>query len=217
MKFVKQWLRKGKSNDRLCVPYHDARIDQQRFQTIYDRYRDSDPYPGFSKYLNRSEWIAVAIAHFRLAGLEKLENASVLDIGTGAGYFPFVCQNLGHDALGLDIPGHSFYCDMVDLLGIRRREYRIQAFEKLPDFGRRFDRVTAFAICFNNHATESLWGVSEWDFFLNDLVAHQLASEGMITLKFNPEPNGAPISPELLEYLLSRGSEVDGPNVRISP
>ena len=117
----------------------------------------------------------------------------------------------------VDVPGHDFYTEMVQLLGVNRQELFVQANQPLPDFGRRFDAITAFAICFNNHATENLWGTEEWDFFLKDLRKNQLTEHGRVFMKFNPEPNGEFFSEDLRQLFLSYGAEINYSTVSVPP
>lgn len=189
MSFLRKLLRRRPPRQN-TADYYRGRIDRKRFRDIHDKYVDADPHPGFSKYLEFDRWIQTAQSHYDLLQIDPERRISILDIGTGAGYFPFVCQQHGHFVLTLDVPGHDFYTDMTGLLGLNRRELFVKAKQSLPDFGQRFDLVTAFAICFNNHATEDLWDVDEWKFFISDLMTNVLTDDGRLFMKFNPEPCG---------------------------
>ena len=68
-----------------------------------------------------------------------------------------------------------------------------RGFEKLPDFNQRFDVVTAFAVCFNNHDQPDLWGPREWLSFLQDLATNQLTTGGRFMMKLNQEPDKLPL------------------------
>ena len=61
----------------------------------------------------------------------------------------------------------SMFREITRLLGVRRVVQQIEAFRPLPSFGQKFDVITAFMICFNNHKMPGLWGVPEWEFFLD--------------------------------------------------
>ena len=78
-------------------------------------------------------------------------------------------SSLGHSGVGLDMDRLSMFREITRLLGVRRVVQQIQAFRPLPSFGQKFDVITAFMICFNNHKMPGLWGVPEWEFFLDDL------------------------------------------------
>lgn len=82
-----------------------------------------------------------------------------------------------------------------------------RAFAPLPAFRENSDVITAYAICFNNHKAADLWGVLEWEFFLDDVVTH-LAPDSSIWLQFNRELDGTFYTPELKKFFVARGAEV---------
>src|SRR5258708_32468181 len=149
-------------------------------------------------------------------GLDQSAEASVLDLGCGAGYFLFCCKYLGHDVHGIDLPDYEFYRDMIALFGLSRTGFRIEAYRNLPRLGRRFDVITAHQICFNGHKTESLWGVDEWDFLLNDLKENLLNPGGTIALEFNYEPSIGFYTQELRKYFDSQSARIFRGRVIIS-
>jgi hypothetical protein len=53
-----------------------------------------------------------------------------------------------------------------------------------------------------------LWGVPEWEFFLNDLTKH-LTPRGRIWLELNQEYNGTFYTPELKEFFQKRGARIN--------
>jgi hypothetical protein len=63
-------------------------------------------------------------------------------------------------------------------------------------------------ICFNNHKQADLWGVAEWEFFLDDLARH-LAPRGRVWLELNREYDGTFYTPELREFFQRRGATID--------
>lgn len=202
MRLIKQFLKKGKEQTSQGLLYKD-KINVELFCRIRHAYIDADPDPGYSKYLEWDVHVQAAKNRFEqlIAGSQR--KLRILDIGTGAGYFPFVCNLNGHCAEGLDVPDHAFYTEMTTLLHVNRHGHRITSFTPIPHLGRRFDLITAFAICFNNHATPELWGVREWSFFLTDLQRTHLTCGGKVFLMFNPEPTGEYMSTELLGYFNS--------------
>lgn len=197
------------------VEFHKSKIDAVAFRRIYDQYIDADPYPGFSKYLDLDSWIRTALSHVEILDLPAGQRLSILDIGTGAAYFSFVCQNMGHRVQSIDVPDNEFYTEMVRLLGVSRCEHRIESFQPLPDLGPRYDVVTAFAICFNNHANDELWQTPEWEFFLTDLRTNVVNPGALLYLKFNPEPNGQYLTESLTEFFRGQGASIDGAKVRL--
>jgi hypothetical protein len=190
-------------------------IDANRFEAIRARYRDTDPDPGSSKYLDLQSWIRVALGRAHGMKLHRRRACDVLDLGTGCGYFPFVCRSYGHRALGLDLPDNDLYNEMIELLRVDRRLCAIQAGVPLPAFETRFDWVTGFMVCFNNHGREDLWGPSEWEFFLEDVRGNLLKPGGHLHLELNPERDGRFMTPEVEKVFVRAGASVRGARVRL--
>jgi len=192
----------------------DASIDQSRFQDVIARH-SSEGYDSY-KYFDKQHWLRSKMMRAVELGLDKSAPSSVLDLGCGAGYFLYCCKYLGHSVHGLDLPHHEFYHDMIALFGISRTGFRIEPHQSLPLLGRRFDVITAHQICFNGHKTENLWGVDEWDFFLNDLEENHLNPGGMIALEFNEEPAIGFYTKEVRKYFESRATRIFRGRVIIS-
>ena len=190
-------------------------IDAPRFAAIRARYHDVDPAPGSSKYLDLPRWIRVAVSLARGMNLHRRRACDVLDLGTGCGYFPFVCRHYGHRPRAIDLGDNDLYNEVIELLGIDRRTCAIEAGVALPRFETRFDWVTAFMICFNNHGRNDLWGPAEWEFFLGDVVGNLLKPDGHLLLHFNPERDGRFMSPEIEKVFVRAGGSVDGGRVSL--
>ena len=192
----------------------DASIDQSKFQEVIARH-SSEGYDSY-KYFDKKLWLRSKMMRVVELGLDKSAQASVLDLGCGAGYFLYCCKSLGHNVHGLDLPDYDFYKDMIALFGLSRTGVRIEPYKNLPLFGRRFDVITAHQICFNGHKTEHLWGVDEWDFFLGDLDENCLNPGGTIALEFNEEPSIGFYTKELRKYFESRSARIFRGRVIIS-
>ena len=136
------------------------------------------------------------------------EGQSALDIGCGAGYFLYICKWLGHDVRGLDIDESAMFTELTKMLRISRVIWRIERYVPLPDLGPKFDVITAYMICFNDHKTDHIWGPAEWEFFLADVARH-LTPSGRIHLEFNREFDGTWYTQELHDYFAKRGAEID--------
>ena len=191
-----------------------ATMDRAKFQEMYDRWGVDDPAcEDWPKYLDLPRWIDINIRRIRDTGLDLASRKRVLDIGCGAGYFAYIAQLLGHDVLGLDIERLPMFNESTKLLGVPRVIWRIEAFQPLPDLGKKFDLISAFLVCFNNHKQPDLWGVPEWEFFLDDLAAHQLSPRGRLWLELNLEYDGTFYTPELRDYFESRGAKIDNQKV----
>lgn len=140
----------------------------------------------------------------------------ILDLGCGAGYFLYICKLLRHEILGLDVDELEMFRDLTGLLQVPRVIARIEAFKPLPQFAKKFDLITAFLICFNNHKSDSLWGAAEWNFFLDDVATH-LAPNGRVWLELNRESDGSYYTPELKKFFLERGAELHAYRVIFNP
>ena len=161
-------------------------IDPAGFEQIRRRYAVADPGADWPKYLDLDRWIGVNIRRIRQLELDLARPKQILDLGCGAGYFLYIAQ----------------------LLGVRRVVQQIQAFRPLPNFGQKFDVITAFMICFNNHKMPGLWGVREWEFFLDDLAKH-LNPRGRVWLELNQEYDGTFYTPQLKKFFQKRGAKID--------
>jgi len=191
-------------------------IDPQRFEEIRRKYADpTAPADAPPKYLNLREWMRINVQRVRELELDYAPPGSILDIGCGAGYFLYICKTLGHQVTGLDIEFPMFR-EMTQLLEVPRVIARIEAFQPLPEFHRKFDLITAHLICFNAHKSDKLWGPPEWDFFLNDLASH-LAPGGRVWLELNREYDGSYYSPELAAFFRARGAELHAYRVVFKP
>src|SRR5213082_265 len=183
-------------------------INPAGFEQIRQRYTVADPGADWPKYLDLDRWIGVNIRRIRQLELDLSRPKRILDLGCGAGYFLYIAQLLGHSGIGLDIDRLPMFREVTRLLGVRRVVQRIDAFRPLPDLGQKFDLITAFMICFNNHKMPGLWKVPEWEFFLDDLTKH-LTPRGRVWLELNQEYDGTFYTSELKEFFQKRGAKID--------
>jgi hypothetical protein len=188
-------------------------VDMTRFGELRAKYRDAAPDPGYSKYLDIKTGMRRALDSVYELDLHRAHAKSVLDLGTGCGYFPYVCNYFGHAAVAVDLDEVPMYNEITQFLRVVRRVSAVRAFENLPDLGRRFDVVTAFAVCFNNHDAPDLWGPDEWLFFLKDLAANQLTGDGRVLLKMNQEADEGYVNQQLFKFFRQNGAVVDGERV----
>ncbi len=203
------------NNLRSCwdLPRILRSADMTGFEQLRAKYRDASPDPGYSKYLDIETGMRRALYSVYDLGLHQSCPKSILDLGTGCGYFPYICNYFGHAAVALDLDVVPMYNELTQFLRLDRRVSAVRAFQNLPDLGRRFDVVTAFAICFNNHDKPDLWGPDEWLFFLKDLAANKLTADGRVLLKLNQETDGSYGKRPLLQFFRQNGAIVDGERV----
>ena len=182
-------------------------IDAQAFEQIRKRYAVAGPTEDWPKFVNLERWIDANIRRIRQVEIDLMRPKRILDLGCGTGYFLYIAQLLGHEVLGLDLANLPMFGELTRLLGVNRVIWEIKAFNPLPDLG-KFDVITAFLICFNCHKQANVWGVPEWEFFLNDLAKH-LTRRGRVWLELNQEYDGTFYTPELKEFFHKRGAKID--------
>src|SRR6266851_8235053 len=172
-----------------------AKIDEARAREIQQRYENSTA--GYAKYADIEPWLRLNRERVQDLKLHRSAPKRVLDLGCGGGFFLFILKGLGHSVLGLDVGRVSLFTELLELFGVPRVVWRIEAFKPLPDLGQRFDWITAFSVNFNlYHPSQRRWGAAEWDFLLRDLERH-LAPGGKIFFGLNPLYAGDYYTPEL--------------------
>jgi SAM-dependent methyltransferase len=201
------WRRARRSIFRVPLGPMLAQIDQQRAREIQERYAASTA--GYAKYANIEPWLRLNRERVQDLNLHRSAPKRVLDLGCGGGFFLFILKNLGHSVLGIDVERVVLFAELLELFGVPRVIWRISAFEPLRDLGQKFDWITAFSVNFNlYHPSKDRWSTAEWDFFLHDLQNH-LAPGGKIFFGLNPLYNGDYYTPELRDFFLSRGANIE--------
>ena len=191
-----------------------AKIDQDQLRALqadYGALPASAPalWRHYSKYLDLEKRLRFNIRRAQDLNLQRLPPQEILDIGCGGGFFLFVAQSLGHRALGLDVSGIPVFDRLIELLAVDRLIYPVRGFEKLPDFERKFDLITAFATAFHGSREDDWrWGEEEWDFLLRDLKNH-LKPGGRIFLDLNAAYDGQYYTPQILAKFLQHGGKVE--------
>ena len=140
--------------------------------------------------------------------LHRSSPKRVLDLGCGGGFFLFILKNLSHSVLGLDVERVPLFGELLELFGVPRVVYRINAFEPLPDLGGNSIGSRVHRNFNLYHPSKERWGTAEWDFLLHDLQDH-LAPGGKIFFGLNPLYNGGYYTPEIRDLFLSRGAYVE--------
>ena len=195
-------------NARLMV----RELESKGFGRIRSKYANPNDQKGWPKYVDAGHRLELAIRQARSVQLDRRKPLRILDIGSGAGYFLFVCKQLGHRVLGLDLDWPPMYAETFEMMEMPRCIWRIEPFQPLPDLGGRFDFLTGFAVCFNSHGSDHVWGIEEWEFFLDDVEKSVLSESGEMYFELNPEPWGY-YTPELGEFFRRRGAQVEGKKV----
>lgn len=191
-------------------------IDFYRFENIRTRYQQASlaetarpvtvphgiwrffPSEGYNRFVNLEHFLDVEAVKACMLGLHRSHPMRILDIGTGCGYFPYVCNRLGHEALGFDMEGVAVFDAVVDFLNIKRITGVVETFKPLPDLGNPFDLITAYHAAFYND-----WQATEWDFFLKDLAGRLLNKNGQALFVMPKIPDRP-----LAAYFLANGARL---------
>jgi SAM-dependent methyltransferase len=189
-------------------------LDRTQFEQLRERY----PYRPGSPRINRFEdvnyWVRINAERAQDLWLDRAPPLRILDLGCGAGYFLYVCKRFGHDVLGFDTDDEPLFRATTALLDVPRVIGRIEQQVPLPDFGRKFELITAHRICFNRlgrakNGNFQEWTPADWQFFINDLRTRLLTPHGRLLLEFNPRPDGSSFfTHELRETFLSEGARI---------
>lgn len=190
-------------------------IDSKEFYKIKEKYKNEKKYQGSKSKLKGIKYLRFNVRYrgrLRYAmklGLDNCSPMKILDIGTGVGYFPYICNRYGHDGHAMDLGDYAVFNDLIQLLGVNRMDYCVKPFERLPAVKKKYDLITAFLICFNNHNKKGLWGIKEWAFFLKDLAENQLNPKGKVFFHFNYEKKtGKPFDVKLADFFLQHGAKI---------
>jgi len=201
---------------RLAHPVNKRRIlddiDWVQFRDLRHKYLYQPGSPQINRFEDIVYWVDINVERAQDLWLDRAQPLRILDLGSGAGYFLYVCKHFGHDVLGFDTDSEPRFGATTELLGVKRAIGRIERQTPLPDFGRKFDLVTAHRICFQRigKVRDGLeWSPADWEFFINDMRSRFLESNGRLLLDFNPRPDGSSFfTPELRKFFLSQGARI---------
>jgi len=188
-------------------------IDWLQFRDLRHKYPHRPGSPQINRFEDIAYWIEINIERAQDLWLDRSPPLRIVDLGCGAGFFLFLAKQFGHQCLGLDVGDFLLSNELIELFGLERVTGRIRAFQPLPDFGRKFDLITAFSAAFNRSEDESRgWNPEEWNFFLDD-VDRYLRLDGQILLEINSGKEKRYFPAEVRDFLLKRGARVDGERV----
>lgn len=189
------------------------RLDQSEIRSIRERYSGSNEH--YAKYADIGRWLTLNAKRVQDLKLHRSPPSCVLDLGCGGGFFLYILQQFGHEGLGTDIDEFPLFQELVDLFHVQRTIFRIEPFQPLPDFGRKFDLITAFSTSFNRRSHRVWWGPAEWRYFVDDLMGH-LRPKGRIFFGLNPDNTGCYYTPELHACFRDYGAIIDRENVMLT-
>lgn len=144
-----------------------------------------------NKYLiNAQETISEQLNSAHILELQKSLPLNILEIGTGAGFFPYISQMYGHNVQSCDgRHPDSRYEQGYELLNINPKHYLVYKNVSVNNlFEQKFDLVVSFRSTvgtstwlFPPHQDiVDVWGVSEWKFFLKDCSKNLLKTNNSI-------------------------------------
>lgn len=138
-----------------------------------------------NRYFRRDKpvrkWLREKLATVDFLKLNQTSNKRIFDIGTGAGWFPYICNLLGHECIGSDVPGRSDYDPCYEFLKIDFSDILVYPYTKMNLPG-KFDYITTHRSFFPQRP--AAWEKDEWKFFLEDAREH-LNDDGGLFLGCN--------------------------------
>ena len=179
--------------------------DDESWKTLRRKYPRGEK--AIHRWADSTFWIRRNVEHAQDLSLDRPPPRRILDLGCGPGYFLYIAQKLGHDAVGLDTDEEPIFRDIVRLLGVERIVHRIAPGQPLPIPENKFDLIVSFLTCF--HRIERMpdgnwrtWSPSDWQFFIDDVRTNQLAPGGSLLLEFHPQKNGELYPTDVRELFL---------------
>lgn len=143
---------------------------------------------NFAKYgINWEYHLKLAFHRCRSLNLSEARNLKILDLATGAGFFPYILSEnnsvLGTENVILPNDSSQFYSSIHKILDIPCDYFKIEK-QKLLPLKEKYDIITSFSIRWDldkKSGTRSEWDIEDGKFFLEDLIQH-LNPEGKIYL-----------------------------------
>lgn len=128
----------------------------------------------------------VLLKTLRYAGLyfkiDEKPKLDILDIGSGCGWFPYVCKHFQHNVYLSDV--NSSLIDLSQLLYVNNlfiydkilnvlhliKNYNIEIQPYISmNLDRKFDAITTLETVFPN---DTLWTIDTWKFLINDMITN---------------------------------------------
>ena len=126
-----------------------ATIDAAEIARIAEYYPRRPGARKTNAWQDAAHWIDINVGRAQNLWLDRSPPLRILDLGSGAGYFLYVCRLLGHSGLGLDLDDDPFFGAMTKYFNVPRVIWRIDPSTPLPDLGETFDLVTGHRVCFH--------------------------------------------------------------------
>ena len=191
-----------------------ATIDPAEISRITEHYPRRPGARKTNAWQDAAHWIDINVGRAQDLRLNRSPSLRILDLGSGAGYFLYVCHFLGHNGLGLDLDDDPFFGAMTKYFKVPRVIWQIDPGIPLPDLGEKFDLVTGHRVCFHRITRDENdvwkeWTPADWKFFIHDIRTRFLKPHGRLLLEFLPRPDGSSFfTEELRAFFESQGTRV---------
>src|SRR6266436_6213334 len=152
-----------------------ATLDRSELARLREQYPYRPNARKINAYENAAYWIGINVERAQDLWLDRSPPLRILDIGSGAGYFLYVCKFFGHDVLGFDTDTEPLFHATTALLNVPRVIGQVERQTPLLDFRGKFDLVTAHRICFHRigRVRDGVeWSAADWEFFIDDVRAN---------------------------------------------
>lgn len=181
-----------------------ATVDMESFNRLKVDARRKSPVLFYLKYFNLGGYMREHLARALSLGLHRSRRLNILDVGAGFGFFSYVCDYFGHYPHALDVPEVPLFDEVTDFFRIKKTHCRIRAFERLPDMGTKFDLIASIQLGFHGLTRDTVWGVEEWQFFLEDILQNQLKPGGRIFFELNYDHRLHDYLPKEIDQLFAK-------------
>ena len=101
-------------------------IDRKAWEDLRARYPQRPDAPRINRFSDVDHWLKINIERAQDLWLDRSPPLRILDLGCGPGYFLYVCKQLGHEGVGVDIDEQPLFRETTALLGVRRVIFRIE-------------------------------------------------------------------------------------------
>lgn len=202
------------------LPLIRATMDEDTFFAIRNAWRAQGAPLRNLQYFAVKPWLKRALVRNLSLGLDRAKKGPlrILNIGPSFGYFAYTARFFGHDVTVLDSGGDPMLADLHAYFQLPRVVHAPVPQQKLPDFGGRFDLITAFGPSFNeiDRASRIYWGPEDWRYFLKDLLTNHLNPGGRIVIELDKaQKDLGGYSPEIGRVFRDMGASRRGNRVTI--
>jgi SAM-dependent methyltransferase len=165
-------------------------IIPEEFFLLKKKYQKMGLNPrGFVKFFDEKAQFEQKQSWIDILELNRIPKCRLFDIGSGAGFFPFLVKQIGHTVKISDVPSSVAasliaYEECIEALGMKKDfSFAVEKQKKLPNIG-KYDIISATGVAFHEN-----WEPSDWEFFIKDCFSH-LRKNGTLFLHVNNTGKG---------------------------